>query len=182
MPAGNLQLKPALVENGIRCKLLLWVRSTGAVQVGQVVTSPGTQRLDDACLNIGMGQGMKPAVRDAKPVDDWLWLSVNLVLELPHAEAARIMAHPAAPTAQLARDQVLKVDGVYYPQAALLRREQGATGMRVRVEADGTVSRVGTAGPGSSDRFQLRLSGSAFRLFDDRFAFYLRHLSYPTAV
>ena len=41
--------------------------------------------------------------------------------------------------------------------------------------------RADTAGPGSSDRFLLRLSGSVFRLFD-LFAFCPRQSSHPTAV
>jgi TonB family protein len=46
------------------------------------------------------------------------------------------------PLARLAKDQILKVDGPYYPATALAQHQEGACGLRVRVEADGTVKRV----------------------------------------
>lgn len=125
-------------ETWATCQVLVWISGGGRVQAAQVINPYGSSLLEQACLNLAIGQTLH-SVTNSEPANyRWAVLPIKWVTEF----APKTSATSALPVPLLARDQTLHVDPSHYPEPALTSRKEGVCAIHIVVDATGEAQHV----------------------------------------
>jgi TonB family protein len=132
------------------CNVAIWVRSTGVIQIAQVVKSSGSSNVDEQCAWDGINGTMEPAKLYGVAIDKLLMIPMKW-MESPSAILAPEHDVSDTPIPQLA-DQEFHLDPPYYPELALKLGRTGICAMHILVSAAGDIDQIQlTRSTGSED-------------------------------
>lgn len=156
VPREKVQLSPQLIQTlhlkglslGMQkaagsaerasCLLSLWYTGDGTIQGAQLVKASGFPKIDQACLQVVMGQKVEPLTSE-REFGGWSRLPINWIFGNAEdaAQPLRIEPDPSIPALTSSGSMRPLLN---YPSAALAQRVQGICKMHVAVSAAGAVS------------------------------------------
>jgi TonB family protein len=128
-------------EESFTCKVLIWVGPSGKAQVAQVVKSSGWALLDRACLNAGIGHTSNAKSGTGEVGERWNILPIKWMMGRPARPSSESSGRDVA-IPELARDQTLKLEPPYYPEAAMQQRKEGVCTVHLVVSAQGEIRKA----------------------------------------
>jgi TonB family protein len=127
-------------ETWASCRVLMWVRANGWVQAAQVINPSGSALLDEACLNLAIGQTVPMKAGADGAEDRWVTLPIRWVaLDVSHRQSPQ-SAYQTVPVPLIARDQRLEVGSP--PSDLRVRHKEGVCAIHVVVSAGGNAQQV----------------------------------------
>jgi TonB family protein len=122
------------------CNVAIWVRSTGVIQVAQVVKSSGSSSVDQQCAWDAINGTMEPAKLYGVAIDKLLMIPMKW-MKGPSAPLAPVHDVSDTPIPQLT-DQDFHLDPPYYPELALKLGRTGFCAMQILVSAAGDIDQI----------------------------------------
>lgn len=138
MPARSVE--GTSEETWANCRVFVWVRASGRVQAAQVMNPSGLSLLDEACLNLAIGQTVSIQAGTAAAQDRWATLRIKWVdMDISHKQPPAA-AYQTVPVPLVASDQRLDVG--LEPTTIHGPPREGVCAMRVVVSAKGEAHQV----------------------------------------
>jgi TonB family protein len=127
-------------ETWANCRVLVWVRASGRVQIAQVMNPSGSALLDEACLNLAIGQTVHIEAGPDAAKDRWKVLPIKWVeLGVWHRQSPQ-SAYQTVPVPLIAPDQRLEVEPL--SSDPRLPHKEGVCAMHVLVSTAGEAQQL----------------------------------------
>jgi TonB family protein len=127
-------------EPWANCRVLIWVKASGRVQIAQVMNPSGSALLDEACLNLAIGETIPIKAGPDAAKDRWEVLPIRWVEAGVWHRQSPPSAYQTVPVPLIAPDQRLEVEPLSSDPAQ--PHKEGVCAMRAWVSAAGEAQRI----------------------------------------